>query len=365
MEQSIEELLDTTIESALKVRASDIHIDPTETSLRVSFRIDGNIHLEKELSLTYHEGLTILIKVLARLPIDDKRLPKDGRFKWKNKEGTMCVEVRVSMMPTSFGENVVLRLFDPLISIISLEELGFSKPHILSIEKTLALRSGLIMIVGPTGSGKTTTLYSLLSNLKKSQRVIVTIEDPLERHIEGIRQIEVGGVTLLEYVTVLRSILRQDPDVIMIGEIRDKEAAELAISCALTGHLVITTLHASSAFQVKKRLIHMGIPEYLIDATLVCALSQRLVSTICKTCKEEDINYSTYEKWFTKENKILSGVILYKGKGCSECTMRGMKGRMVVSELLSEGTPLYIDAFKKASLGLIPFSEVINISNEK
>ena len=364
METNVKEILDEIIEAALRMRASDIHIDPGEKNLKIIFRVDGTLRSYGELPLILHEGVILRIKVLARLAVDDKRLPKDGRFKWANKEKTFTAEIRVSMMPTSYGENAVLRLFDPEISTLSLGELGFSREHAVSIEKILSLRAGLIMVVGPTGSGKTTTLYSILSYIRKSNRLIITVEDPIERHIEGVRQIEVGSTTLLEYVTVLRSVLRQDPDVIMIGEIRDKEGAELAIQSALTGHLVITTLHAGSVFQVKKRLINMGIPEYLIDTTLVGAISQRLVSKICMYCREEDFDYGSYEGWCTKENIMMASVIFYKGKGCEECGRSGISGRMVVSEILEEGGPLYKDAFRKATLGLIPFSEVLNVSYE-
>lgn len=364
MDKTIEEIFDSIVEGALYARASDIHIDPTEHSVKILFRIDGALIFQHDLPLIVHEGIIQYIKVLARLPIDEKRLPKDGRFKWSNKERTLSAEIRVSMMPTVYGENAVLRLFDPLISMFSLRELGFSELHTHTMEHALAQSAGLVMVVGPTGSGKTTTLYSILSHIKKSERLIVTIEDPVERRIDGVRQIEVGSSTLVEYVTVLRSILRQDPDIIMIGEIRDKEGAELAIQSALTGHLVITTLHAASAFQVKKRLMNMGIAEYLIDATLICALSQRLVSKICVHCKEEDVDYSRYEKWFTKEGKMLSSVTLYKGRGCGECKGSGVSGRMVIGEFLKDKQPLYMDAYHKAALGLIPFSEVLCMSNE-
>lgn len=359
---SMEEIIDGIIEAALLARASDVHIDPTEHALCVSFRVDGLLRFHSEHSIVLREGMMQRIKVLARLPLDDKRLPKDGRFKWINKDGTLSAEVRVSMMPTVHGENAVLRLFDPLISIFTLKDLGFSEIHAQSLERALAFRSGLIMIVGPTGSGKTTTLYSMLSYLKQSGRLIITIEDPIERHIDGIRQIEVGGSTFLEYVTVLRSVLRQDPDVIMIGEIRDKEGAELAIQSALTGHLVISTLHASSAFTVKQRFLNMGIPEYLIDATLVTALSQRLVSKICPHCIDDEDNLSSYAGWFLKEKIYLPASFFKKGKGCKACGLTGVTGRMVVSEMLDDkNVPMQRDAYEKAIGGLIPLSEVMNV----
>jgi type IV pilus assembly protein PilB len=360
-----EETLNNIIEAALTAHASDIHIDPVDRVLIIFFRIDGILYAHKEYPLFMHEGIMLRIKVLARLPIDDKRLPKDGRFKWFSEEKTRTAEVRVSMMPTVYGENAVLRLFDPMIDIFTLKELGFSDNHVQTMEKALSYRSGLIMIVGPTGSGKTTTLYSILSYLKGSGRLIITVEDPIERHIEGIRQIEVGGTSFLEYVTVLRAILRQDPDVIMIGEIRDKEGAELAIQSALTGHLVISTLHATSVFGVKKRLVNMGVAEYLVDATLITALSQRLVSKICQHCMQDEDHLSSYAGWFLKENISLPATFLKKGSGCTMCAYTGLSGRIVVTEILNEEkVPLYMDAYRKAEEGILPLSEVIKVSQE-
>lgn len=359
-ESGAEDILDGIIESALKARASDVHIDPTENGLKVFFRLDGQLSLRMEFPIRLHESIMQRIKVLARLPVDDKRLPKDGKFKWTSTDGTLTAEVRVSMMPTTYGENAVLRLFDPLISIFSLKELGFSDAHAFSLERALAMRSGLIMLAGPTGSGKSTTLYSILSRVRDSSRLVIAIEDPVERRIAGIRQIEVGGASLLEYVSVLRSVLRQDPDVIMIGEIRDREAAELAIQSALTGHLVISTLHAPSAFGVRQRLCNMGVAEYLVDATLVCVMSQRLVRKICVGCKEEEKDLTLFEGWLQREKIETPHSILYKGKGCDRCAGSGVSGRMVVSEMLDEGIPMHMDALSKAFRGLIPFPEVIH-----
>jgi type II secretory ATPase GspE/PulE/Tfp pilus assembly ATPase PilB-like protein len=249
------------------------------------------------------------IKVLARLPVDDRRFPKDGRFEWKDEARDISAEIRVSMMPTIYGENAVLRLFDPFLAVFTLRELGFSEEQSVLLEKALSQRSGLILAAGPTGSGKTTTLYAMLSHLNDGRHLIVTAEDPVERRVRGIRQIEVGGTSMLEYVTVLRSILRQDPDVIMIGEIRDKESAELAIQCALTGHLVLSTIHASSSHHIEKRLMNMGIPAYLIEATLVCGFSQNLSLKVCVLCQ---------------------------GGGCVACGEKGTAGRSVIAQFTHE-----------------------------
>lgn len=288
IDNNIVEIFDGIIRSALQERASDIHIDPTQDTLSVSFRVNGKYIPWQEYPIDIHESMMLRIKVLTRFKLDDKFNPKDGKFSWVDPkiDSELRAEIRVSMMPTSHGENAVLRIFDPLISVMSLEELGISDVHTESLREALAFRSGLIAIIGPTGSGKTTTLYSILNYIKKFGRLIISIEDPVERNIEGVRQIEVGGNTQIEYVTVLKSILRQDPDVLMIGEVRDKESAQLAIQCALTGHLVITTLHASSVDGVRKRLTNMGIKEYLIDAVLLFVMSQRLVTKMCPLNKK-------------------------------------------------------------------------------
>jgi len=275
---TIEDILNNLIREACISRASDIHIDPTESSLIVSFRVDGWLRIHKELNISFHEGIILRIKVLARLALDDKRLPKDGRFTWKSKDEKFHIEVRVSMVPTIFGENAVLRLFDQEDSFLTLRELGFSETEAVSLEKALEAVSGIFIMVGPTGSGKTTTLYSILSELRKTSRLIISIEDPVERKMKGIRQIEVGGSTLLDFPMVLRSILRQDPDVIMVGEIRDKVSADLALQAALTGHLVLTTLHSSSISDVRHRLINMGVNVHLLDSLSLFVISQKLVS---------------------------------------------------------------------------------------
>ena len=277
---TIEDILNDIIKEGFLSRASDIHIDPTETSLIISFRVDGWLRIYKELNISLHEGIILRIKVLARLALDDRRLPKDGHFKWKSKDEEINIEIRVSMIPTIFGENAVLRLFDQEDTFLTFQELGFSETEAFSLEKALELIAGIIFVVGPTGSGKTTTLYSILSHLRKSQRLIITIEDPIERRIIGVRQIEVGGNTLLDFPIILRSILRQDPDIIMVGEIRDKISADLALQAALTGHLVLTTLHASSVTDVRHRLISMGASSYLLDSIKLSIISQRLVSKV-------------------------------------------------------------------------------------
>lgn len=344
MQESTEQILDTIIKSGIEAKASDIHIDPTAECLKASFRIDGTILTYKEYPFELHESLMIRIKVLSRLPLDDKRLPKDGRFKWIDPQCGLSAEIRVSMMPTIFGENAVLRIFDPSMSILSFKELGFSDVQTSSIEQALSFSSGLIVVSGPTGSGKTTTLYSMLSYIKKSSRLIITIEDPVEKRIKGIRQIEVDGSSSLTYSSVLRSILRQDPDVIMLGEIRDKESALLALQAALTGHLVISTLHASSAFGIKNRLINMGVPRDILDATLILSLSQRLLGRICLECKEKIDSF-------------------YKGAGCIKCRFTGISGTMVASEILGQEPNLYDDGYLKVMKGMVPISEVLSLVN--
>ncbi len=359
---NIEVIVDTIIESALDVRSSDIHIDPMLEALVVSFRIDGVIRHYRDFSIDIHEGVMLRIKVLARLPFDEKRLPKDGKFVWRSRDGARSAEVRVSMMPTIYGENAVLRLFDPLISIFSLSDLGFSKPQEVALCKALDAHAGLIMIAGPTGSGKTTTLYSSLKHIRSSHRLVVTIEHPVERRIDDVRQIEVGGYSKLEYASVLRSVLRQDPDVIMIGEIRDNESAELAIESALTGHLVISTIHAMSAEGIRERLLHMGVPSYLLDATLICSMSQRLVSKVCTRCMVNDASMDTYAPWFEYEGISMPSMFFKKGAGCGECNQTGISGRTIVAEIAGHDASLQKEVYHRACSGIIPFSEVLRIS---
>ena len=277
---TIEDILNEIIKEGFLARASDIHIDPTEISLIISFRVDGWLRIYKELNISLHEGIILRVKVLARLALDDRRLPKDGYFKWKSKDEEINIEVRVSMIPTIFGENAVLRLFDQGDTFLNFQELGFSEIEASSLEQAIEMISGIIFVVGPTGSGKTTTLYSIISHLREYHRLIITIEDPIERRIRGVRQIEVGGNTLLDFPMILRSVLRQDPDIIMVGEIRDRVSADLALQAALTGHLVLTTLHASSVSDVRHRLINMGVNTHLLDSIKLSIISQRLVSKV-------------------------------------------------------------------------------------
>ncbi len=269
-----EQELNSIIEEALLRSASDIHIDPFKHSLMIRYRVDGALSPGILKDLLFHEGIISRIKVLARLAIDDRRLPKDGKFRWSSETG-LSADIRVSMVPTSCGENAVLRIFRSENDIPTLAELGFNETQQDKLESALQ-GTGLIIVGGSTGSGKTTTLYSLLSRLNKNALSIVTIEDPIEYSLSGVRQIEVSGTSLLEFKSMLRSVLRQDPDVIMVGEIRDRDTAEIAIHASLTGHLVLSTIHASSRLMIKERFVQMGIPSYLYDNVLRLSLYQTL-----------------------------------------------------------------------------------------
>ena len=360
---SIEKIVDDIIASGITARASDIHIDPGLEMLVISFRIDGIVRINRQLSLELHESIMIRIKVLARLPLDDKRLPKDGRFSWASADGALNAEIRVSMMPTTFGENAVLRIFDPLVSILSFKELGFSLPQISSLDHALSARSGIIILAGPTGSGKTTTLYSMLEHIRKDGRRILTVEDPVERYIDGVRQIEVGSSTLLEYTSVLRSLLRQDPDVIMLGEIRDSESATLAFQAAMTGHLIITTVHAFSVAGIYRRLEDMGISQELMDSNIRFCISQRLLGKVCIHCKEEvKVDRDTLFRLSLYED--ISSSIFYRGKGCDECGKTGVLGRTVVCEMSDDASPLHANGYRKASEGIVSFEDAHALVNE-
>ncbi len=268
--------MDEIIEDALNKNASDIHLDPFKEYSYLRYRIDGILYPANAGNSLVFENIISQIKVSARLPLDDRRLPKDGKFHWVSKDG-FEVDIRVSIMPTSFGENAVLRLFCSNQGIPKLEDLGFDKEQIRRLDDSIS-NEGLIVIGGSTGSGKTTTLYSILSLLNNDSVSIVTVEDPVECRLRGARQIEVGGNTLLRFSTVLRSVLRQDPDIIMIGEIRDSETAEMAVHAALTGHLVLSTIHASSVRSIRERFIYLGVDENLLRSVLQLQVHQRLIS---------------------------------------------------------------------------------------
>ncbi|MCS7212736.1 MAG: type II secretion system ATPase GspE [Candidatus Calescibacterium sp.] len=314
---------------AVKRRASDIHIEPAETETVVRMRIDGVLHEVIRVNKVLHEPIVSRVKVISRLDIAEKRLPQDGKIKLK--VAGKDIDVRVSTLPTVFGERVSLRILDRTATILKIEELGMEEDIIQKIKNLVKRTYGMILITGPTGSGKTTTLYACLSEINSREINIITIEDPIEYQLKGINQIQVNPKVGLTFAAGLRSILRQDPDVVMVGEIRDGETASIAIHAALTGHLVLSTLHTNDAPSAITRLIDMEIEPYLISSAVFATLAQRLVRKICEKCKKK-------YKPDTMELEVLSipsGELdfAFRGTGCDECFGTGYKGRIGIFEL--------------------------------
>jgi len=313
---------------AVKKRASDIHIEVHEKKGVVRFRIDGmmtkNVDLEKKVI----NLIVSRIKVISNLDISEKRIPQDGRTQIKIAGETL--DIRVSVLPTFYGERVVMRLLMQSDQIPHISELGFDEETIGEVKKLLRASHGIILVTGPTGSGKTTSLHSFLREVESPEKNLITVEDPVEYKSEGISQIQVHEKVGLTFAAALRSILRQDPDVIMIGEIRDEETANIAVRAALTGHLVFSTLHTNSAAATISRLADMGIQPFLISSSLLGILAQRLVRRLCEACKEED----TVAEEFAEDYDLPAGAVIYRACGCAACNYTGYNGRRSIGELL-------------------------------
>ncbi|MFA5155899.1 MAG: ATPase, T2SS/T4P/T4SS family [Candidatus Omnitrophota bacterium] len=319
------------LEEAVKKGASDVLIEPLDKKLRVRFRVDGILREETAPPKSMHAAIVSRIKVISDLNIAEHRLPQDGRFKANllHKE----VDFRVSILPSSFGEKAAIRVLDKSVNILDIDKLGFSKKVLDPLKAASKLPHGMLLVCGPTGSGKTTTLYSILKFIDSPEKNIVTVEDPVEYQLEGINQVTARPEIGLTFAGALRSILRQDPNVIMIGEIRDFETVDIAIKSALTGHLVLSTLHTTTAGGSLIRLVNMGIEPYLINASLVCVLAQRLVRKICTHCREE---YTPKDGVF-ESLKIPVGnekFKFFRGKGCQRCFNTGYSGRVAIGEVL-------------------------------
>ena len=331
-------LVDTTIFNALERRASDIHIETRDQEVAIKYRIDGVLHYAMPpIAKDWHSTIISRIKVMSELDIAERRIPQDGRFRVRYK--TRLIDFRVSIMPTIYGEDAVLRVLDKesmseKFANLSLEVVGFSASELLKFRRYIKEPYGMVLVTGPTGSGKTTTLYAALSEIKNDEDKIITIEDPVEYQIRGITQIPVNEKKGLTFARGLRSILRHDPDKILVGEIRDQETAQIAINAALTGHLVFTTVHANNVFDVLGRFLSMGVEPYNFVSALNCILAQRLVRVICPHCKKAVEYPDSYlvESGFDPEQ--WRGVPFYEGAGCFECGGTGFRGRSAISELL-------------------------------
>ena len=330
-------IVSTILEYAVKSRTSDVHIEPEEAKTRVRYRIDGVLQERLSLPKKVHDSVVSRIKILSNLKIDERRLPQDGRFKIE--VGNAEVDLRVSTMPTSFGEKVAIRLLEGEGTVMRLPELGFRGTSLQRVEESLLKPHGIILVTGPTGSGKTVTLAAALGKLNSVRINIVTLEDPVEIQIPGVNQVQVHPAAGLTFASGLRSLVRQDPDVLMVGEIRDTETAELAIHAALTGHLVLSTLHTNSAAGALPRLMDMGVETFLLASTVNVIVAQRLVRTICKECKEryeapapivEDIKKVLGPLFQQKDGKLY----LHRGKGCKVCGNTGFRGRTGIFETL-------------------------------
>ncbi|MCD6319124.1 MAG: type II secretion system ATPase GspE [Candidatus Desulfofervidaceae bacterium] len=327
-EAPIIRLLNALLLQAVKERASDIHIEPYEKELVVRMRIDGILHRVLTPPKIVQEALISRIKIMANLDIAEKRLPQDGRLRILI--AGRDIDIRVSIVPTSFGERVVLRLLDRKQGVLGLWEIGLEKEDEKMLEELLLRPNGIILVTGPTGSGKTTTLYAALNRVHSESKNIITIEDPVEYQLKGVGQIQVNPKIGLSFASGLRSILRQDPDVIMVGEIRDRETAEIAIQASLTGHLVLSTLHTNDASSAITRLIEMGIEPFLVASSLIGIIAQRLVRVICPYCKEEYFPSEAEKAYFTNSEPRC----LYRGKGCEKCKHTSYLGRTGVFEIL-------------------------------
>lgn len=323
-------LVNQIFESAVTNRTSDIHFDPRDDRIEVRFRIDGDLRLERVLPKEMQATIESRIKIMSKLDITEKRLPQDGRIRLKvlGKE----VDVRVSTLPTVYGEKIVLRLLDLSKSLNELTKLGFTGSNLKKMNNLLNKPVGIILVTGPTGSGKSSTLYSSLSQLNKENVNIITVEDPVEMQIDGVNQIQVNDGIGLTFAAGLRSILRQDPNIVMVGEIRDSETAEIAVRASLTGHLVLSTIHTNDSISTISRLVDMGIEPFLISASTIGILAQRLVKRICPHCgKMQPVN--KLEKDFF-EKIGLDKEEVNRGEGCSHCNMTGYIGRVAIVEIL-------------------------------
>ncbi len=347
-EATVVKLVNEIIREAIAERASDVHFESAENDLRIRYRIDGVLHTTNVPAQIrrFHAAIISRIKIMSSLNIAEKRLPQDGGFKirYQGRE----IDIRVSIIPSVYGEGVVLRILDKGSLLLSLTDLGMDQDNYSRFSELIKHPHGIMLVTGPTGSGKTTTLYAALSAIVSDRIKVITVEDPVEYHLQGINQIQVLPKIGLTFAAGLRSILRHDPDVLMIGEIRDLETAEAAIQAALTGHLVFSTLHTNDACSANTRLLDMGVEPFLVASSVEGMMAQRLVRTICPNCKEP---YKPDVETFPKDFQIEQGAVLYRGKGCRECRHTGLKGRIGMFELAVVTDRMRDKILRRASAG--------------
>jgi general secretion pathway protein E len=324
-------LVNHVLSQSIKARASDIHIEPYQDSFKIRYRVDGILYDLLSPPKWIQPALTSRIKVMSKLNIAEKRLPQDGRFEVKI--GTQMIDVRVSTLPTTFGERVVMRLLNKSSSVFDLSEIGLSPAQLKQLKDLVSSPNGIILVTGPTGSGKTTSLYAVLSSINTSDINIITIEDPVEYQLKGISQIQVNPKIDLTFSRGLRSIVRQDPDVILIGEIRDRETAEIAVQSALTGHLVFSTLHTNDSAGAITRLVDIGVEPFLLSSSLLAVIAQRLVRVLCEHCKEAYKPDITLQSLGVRPDR-LGKYTFYRPKGCDQCFNTGYRGRIGIYEIM-------------------------------
>ena len=326
----ITEIVNAIILDAIRMKASDIHFDPYETGLKIRIRIDGALTDYSMVPLYIQKNIITRIKIIAGMNITESRVPQDGAI--KNSLDNVDVDLRVSCLPTNLGEKIVIRILDYKMSAAGIEELSFSNDNLEKVKKMIDIPNGIILVTGATGTGKSTTVYSILQRLNTEDANIITVEDPIEMNIEGVNQVQVNSDVGLSFAAALRSILRQDPDIIMIGEIRDDETAKIAVRASITGHLVLSTIHTNNSLNTIERLTDMNVERYLLGAALAGVISQRLARRLCKKCRVAS-NTKEYEKEIFKKYLGLNVSEVYEAKGCDNCH-QGYKGRIAIQEVL-------------------------------
>ncbi len=332
-------LLQSVFEDAVQVRASDIHIEPQERKLHIRFRIDGVLHLQTEADSKIASALVLRLKLMSGLDISERRLPQDGRFNVKVRN--VSIDVRISTMPTQFGESVVMRLLNQSGGILGLERIGMPKWMLERLREVIRRPSGMVLVTGPTGSGKTTTLYAALDELNTTARKIITVEDPVEYRLPGINQVQIHEKIELTFARVLRTALRQDPDVILVGEMRDQGTVETGLRAAMTGHMVLSTLHTNDAVSTPIRLLDMGAPRYMVAMSLQVVVAQRLLRLVCESCGEPAQLAPNEEVWVRNELGDRAVATQFrKGRGCTQCNGTGYLGRTGVYEMLEMTRPV-------------------------
>ncbi|WP_100405000.1 GspE/PulE family protein [Bacillus solitudinis] len=353
----VAKMVNQLISQAIGVGASDVHIDPLEHETLIRFRVDGVLRTEKKVPKSMQNILVSRIKIMSKLNIAEKRLPQDGRFRMDI--DLRNIDLRVACLPTIYGEKVVMRLLDTGNVTLGIEQLGFSKGNEANFQKMIQSAYGILLVTGPTGSGKSTTLYTALHEVNTDEVNIITVEDPVEYQLKGVNQVQVNSLIGMTFARGLRSILRQDPDIIMVGEIRDTETAEIALRSALTGHLVLSTLHTNDAASAISRLIDMGLEPFLVSSALLGVVGQRLVRRVCSSCtKPYQLTLEEEEELFLSRGLKIDSVV--KGEGCSACNSTGYKGRMAIHE-----TVLIDDHLRDMITQKLPSSAYLKYAQQK